>query len=215
MTLYDILGVTPDVSSEQIKKSFRKLSKKYHPDVSSEKSVDYVKIIEAYKILIDEKKRKEYNLKNGIVDTFQSESLKNNRNGIFIIPNSRIEYSLSLENLLKNKIKIATNFKHKDYQFFIGQDIVIYIKPMELKSGAAAILEFPARMVCPACLGRKRDCYRCHGTHYIKTVEKIFFHIPRNVKNGDILEINPRDYTKNAIHIRSHTIKIRINIIED
>lgn len=60
---YDILGVSRDASEEEIKKAFRKLARKYHPDVNREdpKAADKFKDInEAYEVLGDKSKRQRY-----------------------------------------------------------------------------------------------------------------------------------------------------------
>src|SRR6056297_967952 len=60
---YDILGVDKDASQKEIKKAYRKLAKKYHPDMNDgdEKASDKFKeISEAYEILSDPDKRKRY-----------------------------------------------------------------------------------------------------------------------------------------------------------
>lgn len=59
---YEILGVSTKASSSDIKKAFRKLAKKYHPDVNSDpQSLElFQKINEAYEVLSDEKARRDY-----------------------------------------------------------------------------------------------------------------------------------------------------------
>lgn len=66
---YKILGVKKDASDGGIKKAYRKLAMKYHPDhTKGDKSAEekFKKISEAYAVLSDKKKREEY-------DTFGSE----------------------------------------------------------------------------------------------------------------------------------------------
>jgi len=61
---YDILGVKEDASQAEIKKSFRKLAMKYHPDRNrGDKAAEarFKEISEANETLSDEKKRAEYN----------------------------------------------------------------------------------------------------------------------------------------------------------
>ena len=64
MDYYEILGVSRDASQEDIKKSFRKLALKYHPDRNPdnvEKSTERFKqIIAAYEVLGNEEKRRMY-----------------------------------------------------------------------------------------------------------------------------------------------------------
>lgn len=60
---YEILGVSKTASQDDIKKAFRKLARKYHPDLNpGDKAAEqkFKEINEAYSVLSDEKKRAEY-----------------------------------------------------------------------------------------------------------------------------------------------------------
>ena len=60
---YQVLGVKKDASKEEIKKAYRKLAMKYHPDhAKGDKAAEekFKKISEAYAVLSDDEKRKEY-----------------------------------------------------------------------------------------------------------------------------------------------------------
>jgi curved DNA-binding protein len=59
---YETLGVSRDASKEEIQKAFRKLARRYHPDVSSSKEGEekFKQINEAYEVLRDPEKRKRY-----------------------------------------------------------------------------------------------------------------------------------------------------------
>lgn len=59
---YQILGVAKDASKEQIQRAYRKLARKYHPDVSSDKDADkkFKELGEAMDVLKDPEKRKLY-----------------------------------------------------------------------------------------------------------------------------------------------------------
>jgi len=60
---YEILGVSPDASQAEIKKSFRNLALQHHPDKnknSEESKQKFMKIIEAYEVLSDQQARKNY-----------------------------------------------------------------------------------------------------------------------------------------------------------
>jgi len=61
---YKLLGVTKNASEDEIKKSYRKLAMKYHPDqTSGDKTAEerFKKISEAYAVLSDKEKRRQYN----------------------------------------------------------------------------------------------------------------------------------------------------------
>jgi DnaJ-class molecular chaperone len=61
-TYYDILGVSKDANENEIKKAFRALSLKYHPDRNQNEDTteQFQKIGEAYEILSDPEKRSQY-----------------------------------------------------------------------------------------------------------------------------------------------------------
>ena len=59
---YEVLGVSKNASQDEIKSAFRKLAKKYHPDVSKETDAEskFKEAQEAYAVLSDEEKRRQY-----------------------------------------------------------------------------------------------------------------------------------------------------------
>lgn len=59
---YDMLGVDKNATQDEIKRAYRKLAKKYHPDRSDDPSAEekFKRISEAYGVLSDEKKRSQY-----------------------------------------------------------------------------------------------------------------------------------------------------------
>lgn len=59
---YDVLGVSKTASQEEIKKSYKALSKKYHPDINKDPGAEekFKEINEAYQVLSDPEKKKMY-----------------------------------------------------------------------------------------------------------------------------------------------------------
>ena len=57
---YNILGVDRNSSADEIKKSYRKLSKQYHPDVNPEGADKFKEIAEAYDVLSNPNKKEKY-----------------------------------------------------------------------------------------------------------------------------------------------------------
>lgn len=60
--VYEVLGVDKATSKQDIRKAYRKLAKKYHPDINKEKGSEekFKEVKEAYEILNDDQKRAEY-----------------------------------------------------------------------------------------------------------------------------------------------------------
>ena len=73
---YEVLGVDKNASQDEIKSAFRKLAKKYHPDINKEEGAEakFKEIGEAYAVLSDEQKRKQY-------DQFGSAAFENGAGG--------------------------------------------------------------------------------------------------------------------------------------
>ena len=59
---YDRLGVSKDASQDEIQRAYRKMSKKYHPDINKEPGAEekYKEVQEAYETLSDDQKRAAY-----------------------------------------------------------------------------------------------------------------------------------------------------------
>ena len=61
---YKVLGLKKEAKSEEIKKTFRKLALKYHPDKNKEEGAEekFMELSEAYDVLSDPKKRTDYDM---------------------------------------------------------------------------------------------------------------------------------------------------------
>lgn len=82
--LYKILEVNENSTDEEIRNSYKKLAKKYHPDLNKDKNAEekFKEINYAYEILSDKSKRKEYDLK---INSYYNFSKKDRNNFDFDI----------------------------------------------------------------------------------------------------------------------------------
>ena len=72
---YEVLGVGKNADDAEIKKAYRALAKKYHPDVNpgnAEAEAKFKEASEAYAILSDPDKRRQYDLKLPPLDSLKS-----------------------------------------------------------------------------------------------------------------------------------------------
>lgn len=146
--LYDRLQVSPQASSEDIKKAYRKLAIKYHPDKNPDdpKCIEQFKAIsEAYEILSNPEKRQQY-------DQFG----KNGLNNTGMDPNDIFERFNSMFNNNNNNV----------------EPIVIQC-PITLKDaylGVTKNIKYQRHIICPQCSGsgfrpdsNPETCDSCHG----------------------------------------------------
>lgn len=103
---YAILGVSEDANFQEIKKSYRKLAKKYHPDRNKSDNAEETikKINEAFETLSDRKKRKQYDLESSNIF-----DLEESNNG-------------EKENLSDQKQENLQNFGKSEFKSNFGHD---------------------------------------------------------------------------------------------
>ncbi len=170
---YDILDVNKTASADEIKKSYRKLARKYHPDVNpgnKEAESKFKELSEAYAVLSDEEKRKEY-------DSIGHEAFTNSGHG-YNFKNMNYDdmrsYNFggtSFEDLFGDLFGGFTSKsgrgrgskKHK------GTDIIYSIKVpfADAVKGTSYDLTIKRDIECPSCYGsggKKTSCSVCHGT---------------------------------------------------
>jgi len=91
MNYYDVFGLPPTASNEDISAAHKALAKMYHPDINNSKDAHEKMTIlnEANEVLSDTEKRKEYNIKLGLHKRHESQAKSR------VIKNRDINYSQS------------------------------------------------------------------------------------------------------------------------
>jgi molecular chaperone DnaJ len=175
MNYYEILGVRENSNTGEIKKAYRVLAKKYHPDVSADdsSSEDFLLIHKAYQILSDPVARKQYDR-----DLHQTTRRKS-----WTAPQKDVFTSSLFDWLFNEQFLHVGLFKHRRR---LGVEIIL--TPEEARIGGIYILSPLVQITCPSCHGLCHhtpvDCFECHGTGTIEQHLHVPHHIPSGVYDG-------------------------------
>lgn len=173
---YEILGLQKGASDAEIKSAYRKLARKYHPDVSKESNADekFKEISEAYSVLSDETKKRQYD-QSGHNAFNQAGGGANYSNFDF--------GDINLEDILNQAFGGGFGFggQTRRRTRTRGEDRLVRMKLdfMEAVNGTERILEIDSYETCSNCDGEggfdKEVCPTCHGSGYVASEQRTLF----------------------------------------
>jgi len=171
---YKILGVDKNATQEEIKKAFKQLARKYHPDVNpgnKEAEEKFKEINEAFQILGNPEKRAEYDRLG--TSAFSSEDLAGFRNFKFDFDELFKDFGFeSIFDIFNNK-----GF-YKDYEEGADLKYDLEISLEEAFFGVEKTIKIENFEICKKCKGlgaekeNLRKCDRCNGTGEIRISKK-------------------------------------------
>ena len=203
---YEILGVNRNASDSEIKKAYRTLSKKHHPDVGGDEEM-FKSISEAYETLSDDQKRAKYDRYGheepsfGGFGGFGSRHYGFNNMRQNVGRDLRGSLNLTLEEIFNGATK---TFKYKRFVSCNtcngegGSDI----KTCDGCGGSGSVLTvmntqfgvFQTVEVCGKCNGEgktySKQCNTCNGQGVTRGEEEIQVTIPASIPDGGTIKYN-------------------------
>jgi len=185
---YQILGVSKNATDEEIKKAYRKLALKYHPDRAPEdKKKEYEEkfkeISEAYKVLSDKQKRSQYDQYGTTFGEgpFTGDFSERDFSSFYdVFGGKDIFENLGFDRIFEDIFGFRTRAKPKEQY---GEDIYMDIE-IDLKDAFYGIekeISINKFVVCPECKGKGgkgiKKCDQCNGTGYIQERRRSLFGI--------------------------------------
>lgn len=192
--LYKILNLTFEATEKEIKASYRKLVRIYHPDVAKNKTEadKFKEIQEAYEILSDSAAKRKYDILHGFfkekikketqqkVQNKYEEFVKKKKTESKKSTSFSDSINEAIDNLFGSKRELPVN----------GDDITvdIEINQLEAINGTTRKINILHTKPCPNCNGHKfingSICSMCNGTGVISIEKKINAKIPKGVYQG-------------------------------
>lgn len=201
---YNLLGVSRSATEKEIKLAYRRLARKYHPDVNpGDKSAEakFKEINEAYEVLSNEEKRKKYDQFGDqwqYADQFTRQERQQSPFYGFSQTGpttSRFEES-DLDSLfgdLFQGFRGRTSSQRARTRRGRDIDYPVELTLEEAYSGTNRILSLEAEEPCPVCKGtgriRNARCSSCRGSGKVVSLKRLEVKIPAGVREGSRVRI--------------------------
>lgn len=205
---YKILEVEENASEDEIKKSFRNLSKKYHPDLNPEGSEKFKEINEAYESLGDKQKRSQYDnqRKNPYRNTPFEQFFSNMFTGA---PPQQFRRKQAPDKIIKVNVSPLESYRgeSKNIIYFRethcnscngtgGDQRICEIcegSGFVIKTFGTGFMVQQVRTACPQCQGKGYNlisrCYNCQGKGTKSSQNEIRINLPVGVDNGQFVKV--------------------------
>jgi molecular chaperone DnaJ len=175
---YDVLGVSADAGADEIKRAYRQLARRYHPDISGDdRGATFLEVSRAYEVLNDPSRRRSYDrglqLRSGMTVKGRAEWLTD-------------EVAIDFPSVSS----VLDSMRHS---FFgdtpaVGLNAEIVLSPQEAFWGTTVPLDVPLRRICPCCGGRGETwqewCEPCGGGGEVPSTHELRLRVPAGVREG-------------------------------
>jgi DnaJ-class molecular chaperone len=212
MDYYKILGVSQNASESEIKKAYRSLSFKYHPDKNSDPNVaeQYKLINEANETLMDPQKRAHYDNRNNPMnmDSILKEMFSHHHgHGHRKAPQNIFEEIFKM-NSMGGMGGISMNGMPEPMIFFTEEPINMNmnVEPLDKKVDITFEQAYKGANI-PVVIERELR----KGGNYFKEQEKIYVVIPAGIDDGEIIEVADKG---NGSFDRRGSLRIHIKILQ-
>ncbi len=173
---YDVLGVAADAGADEIKRAYRQLARRYHPDISGDdRGAVFLEVSRAYEVLRDPARRRSY-------DARLTQATPTPARADWLADEVAIDFP-----------SVASLLDRMRHSFFgdragVTLSAEVILSPEEAFWGAQVPLSVPLRGTCPRCGGRGEVwaewCASCGGGGEVTGTHLLRLRVPAGVREG-------------------------------
>lgn len=210
---YKVLGVSRDESQDEIKKSYKKLAKKYHPDLNADDEVAeqrFKEISEAYSVLGDEEKRELYDKygHEGLREGFDPEAYEQYRANFRNARGGARQGPRGFEDMFGGRESTGGGFDFDLGDIFGGggpargrgrgataRDLSLKLRVgfEQAINGFTTSFAYQRPKPCPVCQGAgitgSNICGTCRGNGTVEEEKTLTVNVPKGAETGDSLRL--------------------------
>lgn len=175
---YALLGVCPEIGFAELRRVWRSLAKRWHPDYAGHAATrTFQKLSAAYEVLSDPGARAAYDRRRGLLQSpppnRPSTAARRKAPGVGL---SRLSGPL-------NSL-VACGVAQR-----VGEDVIeIYPNAEEAAGGGMVTISLRVPVRCPACAGKPlASCARCGDTRTVEELFSAWLALPPGVTTGTVL----------------------------
>lgn len=219
---YEVLGVSRDATDEEIKKAYRRLAKKYHPDVNpgdKEAEAKFKEASEAYGVLSDPEKRRKY-------DQYGHQAFDEASGGTGFNYDNMDDINSMFGDIFSDIFGGGTRSRRASNGPMAGANVKISmnISFMEAVFGVNKTIEMNLKDECPSCHGTgaragtsPETCPKCGGRGQVSYTQQSFFGPMQSIQTcpdchgtGKIIREKCRECGGSGVVRRKQTLEIPI-----
>jgi molecular chaperone DnaJ len=169
---YEVLGVSPGAGADEIKRAYRQLARRYHPDISGDdRGSAFLEVSRAYEVLRDPERRRSYDA--GLTERGRADWLAD-------------EIAIDFPSVSSVLDRMRDSFFAGSHGVSLSAELVL--TPQEAFWGALVPLDVPLRRTCPRCGGRGEVwndwCAACGAAGEVAAVHGMQLRVPAGVREG-------------------------------
>ena len=205
---YIILGIPASSTQEDIKAAYKRLAKEYHPDRYPEGHTPFQNIQEAYSVLGDPSRRRDYDQRRSgrpIPAAHRSHARPSDRHSPSyvepLIPENGApeyedlrpghafqRYRPVFDELFEQRFNTVKEILTDEEGQDVPGAITIALSPEQARQGGQIRIAIPARLNCPGCRGRGAtgfyECWRCSGSGRIHGTFPVVIAYPPGIRDA-------------------------------